>query len=163
MLADAEKLMSTAPLMVPAARYGASGASAVSAARCALLMHAIAGETAQIWARPRSRARPGQGRCVARRNCKGDLEGGREEERWWWCGGRGLGTRVESGCGSDRVDEVGFAFALRAGTRDLAAFGRVIPSDHRCWFHRMGRCVPLDLKMHPRLCAIQVNPVSEQV
>ena len=76
MLADAEKLMSTAPLMVPAARYGASGASAVSAARCALLMHAIAGETAQIWARPRSRARPGQGRCVARRNCGGDLEGG---------------------------------------------------------------------------------------
>jgi len=37
--------------MVPAAMYGASGASAVSAARCALLMHAIAGETAQIWAR----------------------------------------------------------------------------------------------------------------
>lgn len=48
MLADAEKDMSTAPLMVPAARYGASGASAVSAARGALLMHVIAGDRADL-------------------------------------------------------------------------------------------------------------------
>ena len=82
MLAELEKLKSTAPVMAPAARYGASGASAVSAARCALLMHAIAGETAQIWARVRSLARPGQGRCTDELRGRSGDRGGREE-RWW--------------------------------------------------------------------------------
>jgi len=82
MLAELEKLKSTAPVMVPAARYGASGASAVCAARCALLMHAIAGETAQIWARARSLARPGQGRCTDELRGRSGDRGGREE-RWW--------------------------------------------------------------------------------
>ena len=82
MLAELEKLKSTAPVMVPAAMYGASGASAVSAARCALLMHAIAGETAQIWARARSLARPGQGRCTDELRGRSGDRGGREE-RWW--------------------------------------------------------------------------------
>jgi hypothetical protein len=43
-LAEELKDRSTAPDIVPAARYGASGAIATSADRCALLMHAMRGE-----------------------------------------------------------------------------------------------------------------------
>jgi hypothetical protein len=42
--AEELKDRSTAPAIVPAARYGASGAIATSADRCALLIHAMRGE-----------------------------------------------------------------------------------------------------------------------
>jgi hypothetical protein len=117
--------------MVPAARYGASGANAVSAARCALLMHAIAGETAQIWARARAIARPGQGRFTE--ELRGRSRSKRREKRGGGdAAGEGLGTWPNR-CGSDRAGPRGFALtaypAWRAGTRDLEAFGRVITSD----------------------------------
>lgn len=78
MLAEAENCMSTAPLMVPAARYGASGASAVIAARCALLMHAISGDRRSS----RSRPRTGQGTRggVALRKFSAIWTGGEEYE-----------------------------------------------------------------------------------
>jgi hypothetical protein len=93
MLADAEKDMSTAPLMVPAARYGASGASAVSAARGALLMQVISGDCADLGALRRY-AGEGVTRVIVVRT--GDLEAGlrkRGGRRVGWVGGS-LGLKV---------------------------------------------------------------------
>jgi hypothetical protein len=74
MLADAEKDMSTAPLMVPAARYGASGASDVSAARGALLMHVIAGDPRRYGRATPLQAGEGVTRGIVL--SRGDLEAG---------------------------------------------------------------------------------------